>query len=496
MKTRGCVSLIGAGCGAMDLITVRGLERLRQCDAVVYDDLIDADLLNEAPINAQRIYMGKRLGKHSAQQQEISQMLIKLAQEGKRVARLKGGDPFVFGRGGEEAFALQQAGIAFEEIPGISSCIAIPAQAGIPVTHRGLSRSFHVITAHTAEDSQDDLEKMKNLAALDGTLIFLMGLGRLEQLTKGLMQAGKQGNTPAAVISGGNAPHPMTVRGTLQNILQRTRQADVQAPAVIVVGEVAGLELLSPIAAKPLAGVHIGVTGTQQFAQKLERALKQQGAQTTRVSNSKIAPLQWESVLERNWDLPCWLVFTSANGVRIFFEALRREKIDMRQLANSKFAVIGKATGRALSEYGIQPDLCPDTYTSEALAQRLCEEIQSNEAVILLRAKHSADVLPETLQAHNIPVQDIALYDVEDMQTECCELTKIDYLTFASAGGVRQFFQKYGNIPRTITCVCIGAVTEKEFAKYDSRPCLIAEQAEIPSMVQAICQHYKAENER
>ena len=492
MKTKGSVSLIGAGCGAMDLITVRGLERLRQCDAVVYDDLIDAELLDAAPAHAQRIYMGKRLGQHSAQQQEISQMLVELAQQGKRVVRLKGGDPFVFGRGGEEALSLQQAGIEFEEIPGISSCIAIPAQAGIPVTHRGLSRSFHVITAHTAENSQNDSEKIKNLAALDGTLVFLMGLGRLEQLTESLIQARKAEDTPAAVISGGNAPHPMTVRGTLRTIAQQVRQAEVKAPAVIVVGQVAALELLSPLVQHPLSGICVGVTGTRKFVQKLEAALKQQGAQIEEVSRSKIIPLQWEQILKQhNWNDPCWLVFTSANGVQIFFEALRREKMDLRRFARCKFAVIGKATGEILSQYGIQPDLCPDTYTSEALAQKLCESIQPGESAVLLRAKHSADILPQMLKKRGIPVEETAVYDVEEVQSEHHDLEKLDYLTFASAGGVRQFFQKYESIPETITCVCIGTVTAKEFAKHDPRPCLIADQAEISSMVQVICEHCK-----
>lgn len=490
MKNKGSVSLVGAGCGTMDLITVRGLDRLRQCDAVVYDDLIDPALLAEVPANAQRIYMGKRQGKHSAKQQEISQMLVQLAQEGKCVVRLKGGDPFVFGRGGEEALALQQAEVPFEEIPGISSCIAIPAQAGIPVTHRGLSRSFHVITAHTAQD-EFDMKKMQSLAALDGTLVFLMGLGRLEQLADGLVQAGKSSDTPAAVISGGNAPHPMTVRGTLQTIAEHVRQANVQAPAVIVVGEVAALNLLSPLVNKPLAGVRIGVTGTQHFVKKLEYALQQQGARTTRVSSAQVVPLQWTDTVCVDKEKSSWLVFTSANGVRIFFETLRAKKVDLRKLAYCKFAVIGKATGETLAQHGILADLCPDTYTSEELAKQLCKEVQPDERVILLRAKHSANILPEMLEKHEIPVQDIAIYDIEESETDCCDLSQLDYITFASASGVHRFFRKYGNIPQTTTCVCIGTVTGEAFAAYDTRSYLTAASAEVSSIVQVICQHYK-----
>lgn len=241
----GTVYLVGAGCGRADLITVRGLRLLQNCDIVVFDDLIAPELLDAAPAQAQRLYMGKREGKHSAAQAEISARLVELALEGKTVVRLKGGDPFVFGRGGEEALALQAAGVPFEVVPGITSPIAIPELAGIPVTHRGVSQSFHVVTAHTA-DTEDGLPAyFDDLAHLPGTLVFLMGLSRLEVIVRRLMEAGKPADTPAAVLSGGNAPHPAAVRGTLADIAERTRAANVQPPAVILVGGVAALELIS-----------------------------------------------------------------------------------------------------------------------------------------------------------------------------------------------------------------------------------------------------------
>lgn len=234
----GKVYLVGAGCGKADLLTIRAWKLLRDCDVVVYDDLIDPEILNMAPESAQRIYMGKRSGAHSAPQEEISATLVRLGQEGRNVVRLKGGDPFVFGRGGEEALALQAAGIPFEVVPGISSAIAIPEEAGIPVTHRGLSREIHIITAHTADETAD----YGRYAALSGTLVFLMGLSKLEAIASQLIAGGKSPDTPAAVISGGNAPVKQTVRGTLQNIAERAKT--VQAPAVIVVGDVAKLELV------------------------------------------------------------------------------------------------------------------------------------------------------------------------------------------------------------------------------------------------------------
>ena len=237
----GRVYLVGAGCGGADWITVRGLRLLRRCDAVVYDDLISPELLEEVPERAEKIYMGKRLGKHSAPQAEICKALVSLARAGKTVVRLKGGDPFVFGRGGEEALALQAAGVAWEEVPGIPSAIAIPAQAGIPVTHRGVSQSLHVVTAHTA-DTPDGLPAyFDQLAQIPGTLVFLMGLNQLPHIASRLINAGMDPGTPAAVISGGNAPHPAAVRGTLSGIAEKAQ--GVQPPAVIVVGAAAAMDL-------------------------------------------------------------------------------------------------------------------------------------------------------------------------------------------------------------------------------------------------------------
>ena len=239
----GRVALVGAGCGRADLITVRGLRLLQQCRAVVYDDLIDTALLDTAPAGAERIYVGKRSGRHSAPQAEINAALIALAQRGGLTVRLKGGDPYVFGRGGEEALALQRAGIPFEVVPGITAAIAVPAEAGIPVTHRGVSRAVHIITAHT-QDETPDFSRWAALAA-DGTLVFLMGLQRLPQIAAGLLAGGLPPETPAAVLSGGNTPHPAAVRASLGEITTAARAAGVEAPAVIVVGDVAGMELLN-----------------------------------------------------------------------------------------------------------------------------------------------------------------------------------------------------------------------------------------------------------
>lgn len=242
----GSVALVGAGCGKADLITLRGLRLLQQCQAVVYDDLIDPALPDSAPESAKRFYMGKRSGVHAASQTEINRKLIELARSGLQVVRLKGGDPYLFGRGGEEILALKAAGIPCQEVPGIPSAIGIAAEAGIPVTHRGISRSLHIITAHTADTPDGLPEDFDALAKLSGTLVFLMGLERLSTITTRLMAAGKDENTPSAVISGGNAPNPVQVRAPLSQLEQAVKDANVSAPAIIIVGDVTVMDLSAP----------------------------------------------------------------------------------------------------------------------------------------------------------------------------------------------------------------------------------------------------------
>lgn len=241
--TPGSVALVGAGCGKADLITLRGLRLLQQCQAVVYDDLIDPRLLDAVPESAQRIYVGKRAGAHASPQEEINQILVDLSKSGLRVVRLKGGDPYLFGRGGEEMLALKENGISCQEVPGIPSPIGIPAEAGIPVTHRGISRSLHIITAHTSDTSDGLPADFDALAQLSGTLVFLMGLQQLPRITARLLAAGKSGDTPAAVLSGGNAPHPAQVRASLATLEDAVKSAHVEAPAIIVIGDVTAMDL-------------------------------------------------------------------------------------------------------------------------------------------------------------------------------------------------------------------------------------------------------------
>lgn len=469
---KGRVYLVGAGCGKAELITVRGLELLRRCGVAVYDDLIDRALLREIPSGAEAVYMGKRQGKHSASQEEICARLIQYAREGKMVVRLKGGDPFLFGRGGEEMAALRAAGVPCEEVPGVTSALAIPAMAGIPVTHRGMSRSVHIATAHTMDGLPEFLDR---LAPLPGTLVFLMGLSQLEEISRRLMAAGKPGDTPAAVLSGGNAPHPAVVRGTLADIAGRVREAGVRPPAVIVVGAVAELALTATIPA-PLAGITVGLSGSEAMAEKLRRALEPLGASTFVAQRSVLRPLPLLIELASLCDgLPRWLVFTSANGVREFFRRLKAEGVDLRRLAACRFAVIGGATGGALAAHGFQADLRPGTYTTAALAQALLAAVPPQEEICLLRSRQGSEELLQTLAADR-RVRDIHLYDAEpapSAEEDAARLEEADYLVFTSAGGVRMFLERHGGIPAHAKCVCIGGVTAAALVRHwDGAPIL------------------------
>jgi len=484
----GRVYLIGAGCGRADLLTLRGKNRLEHCDAVVYDDLIDPAILDLAPPDAQRIYMGKREGRHSAKQEEISAKLIELAASGLTVARLKGGDPFVFGRGGEEILALQRASIPFEVVPGITSAIAIPAGAGIPVTHRGVSRSFHVITGHTADTPDALPAELPQLAQCGGTLVILMGLSRLELIAQKLMEYGKSPETPAAVISGGNSPNPAVVRGRLADIAEKAQH--ILPPAVIVVGETAALDL-SPTLQLPLAGVHVGVTGTQRMISNLTPELEALGARVVPLAGTKIQLLPSDPRLqELTSPEPKWLVFTSPVGVSLFFEQLRALRTDLRKLASCRFAVIGPATASALEERGIIPDLCPKEHTSAALADALIQTAANHEPIFLLRSAKGSPILRQRPEQVGFSVTDIPLYDTvpddECRKSDRSTLQALDYLIFSSAGGTAEFFRQYGALPVNAVPVCIGPVTAAELAKYTDRTPLMAQDAGISHLIQAI----------
>lgn len=470
----GRVYLVGAGCGGPELLTLRAAELLRECGCVVYDDLIDPAILDLAGAEAERIYMGKRSGRHSAAQAEISALLIEKAQEYSLVVRLKGGDPFVFGRGGEELLALRAAGVHCETVPGISSAIAIPELAGIPVTHRGLSRSLHVVTAHSAATGNTLPEHLDALARTGGTLVFLMGLSALGELSRRLIAAGMSPDTPAAVVSGGNSPHPADVRGTLANIAERA--AKVEAPAVIVVGAVAELSLSD--ASLPLSGVRVALTGTDAVQSKLRALFSAAGARVFSAARSRVVPLS--ARVSDGLDVKGWVVLTSANGVEEFFRRLAEEGFDLRRLSSRRFAVIGRATGAALRSHGIIPDLCPERQTSAGLAEALLEAAEPGADVRLYRSALATCELPEALSGR-FSVTDTPIYTVE---TGLVSDTEADYLVFSSAGGVREFFAAGGKVG-SAECVSIGPVTSAALREF-SVPVLEAPDISAEGILSAV----------
>lgn len=493
---QGKVFIVGAGCGEAELITWKGLCLLRQCDVVLYDDLSAARLLEETKEDCEKIPVGKRFGKHSAAQEEINALLVEKAGEGRDVVRLKGGDPFVFGRGGEEILALQAAGIPYEVVPGITAAVAVPAAAGIPVTHRKMARSFHVITGHTAENGLP--EDFGTLARLEGTLVFLMGLHHLEEIAGGLLKNGKSPDTPAAVVSRGATAAQRVVRAPLGRIAAAVRAAGLEAPAAIIIGAVAGLNLSGTVQ-KGLRGARVGVTGTRSIVRKLRERLEGLGAEVTEMEISRLTPYAQADAIAAALQGHGWIVFTSPNGVEVFFAGLKERRQDIRTLAGWKFAVIGSGTARALEQKGIFPAYMPGKYDVESLAAGLCETARGDGELLILRAEQGSPVLTERLAAAGLAFREIKLYDIavdrERLAAAREKAEEMDFITFASGSGVRNFFEGGGALPEGVRAVCIGEATAGVLREY-GYDAAVAEEASAEGVIKAVLQEWAALQEK
>ena len=445
----GNVCLVGAGCSA-GLLTLEGLARLRQAQVVLYDALLDPALLVEIPAGAEAIPVGKRCGRHSLKQTDINALLVAKAREGKRVVRLKGGDSFVLGRGGEELQALQAAGIPYDIVPGVTSAVAVPEHLGIPVTHRGLARSFTVVTGHT---QNGDLEDWQALADLKGTLVFLMGLGQLPHICESLRQRGKAPETPVSILCGGYSTRQLRLDGTLDTIVEKA-QGKAFAPAIILVGSVAALHL----EAKTRPGVT--VTGSRSFCRQVAGALEPLELAVTQVPVLEVEPLIDQlptSILGA-----AWLVFTSRNGVRLFGKWLQQHHIDHRKLAGSWLAAIGEGTADELANLGFTADLVPETYTAEALGKALAKAVAPGERCLLLRAEEGSPDLPRVLREAGVEFAELPLYRIRPLAPAAGEKPEPapGTLIFGSAKGVHTFFEQYTLAPGT-KVLCIGPITAK-----------------------------------
>lgn len=459
------VILVGAGCQD-GLITVSGLEMLRKADAVVYDSLVAPSLLSECKMGCELIFVGKRKGVHSKGQDEINRILCDCAKEYPLTVRLKGGDSFVFARGGEEILFLEKEGIPCETVPGVTSATAIPELFGLPVTHRGLSRSFTVVTASSADEKE---ENYKALAALDGTLVFLMGLSKIEEICRKLIANGKDKNTPVAVLCGGFEKKHTRFDGTLETITENAQAAF--PPAVIVVGKTAALDFREQETGS-LCGVCVAVTGTDGFTQKLKEKLTEKGAQVNRYAYLTVKSHS-ENIPE-SFDSYSCLVFTSANGVMLFFDEMKRRKTDFRAFAGLQFAVLGEGTAEKLMSYGFTPDYMPEVFTADELGRLLANELTTDDKVLILRAQSGSKELTKRLSQGKIRYSDCPIYKTE-INKAVLSLVKghEDYTVFASASSVSAFFEN-GCTLRNSKAVCIGESTAKRFGQLCTLPCLTA----------------------
>ena len=467
---KGIVYLVGAGPGDEDLMTRKGLKVLREADVVVYDSLASSSLLNEVRDDAELIFAGKRSSHHFKKQYETNQLLIDLAKEGKNVVRLKGGDPYIFGRGGEEGQELRAAGVDFVVVPGISSSYSVPAYCGIPVTHRDYASSFHVITGHEGNHKNGaTVLDYGTLAREEGTLIFLMGLKNLPNIVKSLIENGKDPKTPAGVLQEGTTARQKMAVGTLENIVEVVEREGIQTPAITVVGDVVSLAgELSWYGGKPLSGQRVLVTGSRSMVERLSPLLKEEGAEAISFSLIRTEAMDTPEFDRAMADIDSytWIVLTSANGVECFFDKLKAMRKDIRDFKDVHFAVIGDGTKKALEGHGIYSDLIPTAYSSKDMAAAMVPHMKPTDKVLLLRAEEANAVLPDSLTAAGIDHTCVSLYHTVVDERKADELSRlietVDYITFASSSAVRAFVSMAGSLENvSAKYISIGPVTTK-----------------------------------
>lgn len=494
MKT-GKVILVGAGPGDPELLTLRGQKAIQSAEVVVFDRLVSQAILNMIPAGAQQIDAGKEAAHHKIPQQQINQILLEKALEGKTVVRLKGGDPFLFGRGGEELELLAENGVPFEEIPGIPSAIAVPAYAGIPVTHRDHCSSLHIITGHRQAGKPLDIH-FDALVKMGGTLVFMMGVSALSDICHGLIDAGMQPDMPSAIIERGTTPVQRTITAPLSLLPQKAAEQIIKSPAIIIVGKVCDFSSrLNWFDRLPLKGRRVIVTRPKERAGRLSDGLRALGADVAELP-----------CIETKLIIPCpemeqaiaeisgyeWLVFTSPAGVAALMEHLRRTGKDVRALGQIKLAAIGTGTDRELQNHGLRADLIPEVYDGEHLGKALCEQKPSGR-ILILRAKMGTPALTQQLDKNEIAYNDVRCYDTEYIQYDPEQvkelLTPGCIAAFTSASTVRGFVAAMGTKTdySGITAACIGAQTEAEAKKYGFDT-ITAKKATINALIQTIAE--------
>ena len=440
------VYLIGAGPGDKELITVKGLKVLSQADVILYDHLISHELLNHAKPGAEMISVGKFAANHTLPQEGINDLIVAKAKEGKLVARLKGGDCYLFGRGGEEAEACYDAGVTFEVVPGITSALSAPCYAGIPPTHRDCTSNIAVVTGHRKKGDTRPIDIPKA-----GTVIFLMSVGNIQNIISSLLEAGYPSDTKIAAVEHGTCYDQRVIKGTLDNFLGVLEENPLRTPAIFIVGKVVELqEKLDWFSKKPrvlLLGnyperyTHLGTIVHRQIIECV-------GADNT------------DSDTLRNSGKYNWIVFTSGNGIKFFFKKLFTLGLDTRIFANTKFAVIGKASGERLMEFGIKADLCAAVESSKGLLDAFAKVEVSGKSILLPQAEVSSEELPNGLSDRGAKVDILAVYKTIEKEIDNVDLDYIDQILFTSGSTVKAFSKKFGTVPDHIQALCLGGPTQ------------------------------------
>ncbi len=502
MKSKGIVYLVGAGPGDAGLLTVRGAELIARADVLVYDALVNPDLLRLAPKTAEIIYGGKRAKDHAIPQEEMNQLLVKKAKEGKVVVRLKGGDPYIFGRGGEEAEELHEAGIAFEVVPGISSTFAAPNYAGIPVTHRDFCSAYTVITGHEDPTKDESAIDWAALAKAPGTKIVLMGVERIRQIAAKFVENGLPAKTPVAMVRWGTTGRQKTIEGTLATIADVVEKTGFTAPAVTIIGGVVSLrKKLNWFEKRPLFGQRIVVTRTRDQASQLSSQLTERGAHVLEIPTIKITdPEERIALVEAMAGISAydWLVFTSPNGVSSFFDYFFKAHDDIRAIGICRIAAVGPATAAKLKEQHLRVDAMPEEYVAKKVAEAISKKDNvENLRVLILRAEVASPELPKQLEELGAIVDDVACYrtvpETEDLNGAAAKLVEegADWVTFTSSSTVENFHARF-NLPELkkkfpcLKLLSIGPETSKAITALGLQPDVEAKPHNIDGMVGAL----------
>lgn len=510
-RNKGKVYLVGAGPGDPGLLTLRGKECLEQADVVLYDYLANPILLAHAQDQAERVYVGRRGKGKYPEQEAINRLLIERANAGNVVVRLKGGDPFVFGRGGEEAEVLASAGIEFEVVPGVTAAVAAPAYAGIPVTHRTLASTLTIVTGH--EDSAKSATALdwSRLATSQGTVVFLMGRKNLSTIAATLMAEGRAGATPVAIIRWGTRVSQQTVVGTLADIADKADAAQMEPPTVIVVGEVVRLRSkLNWFERRPLFGKRVLLTRAKEQADELAARLAGYGAEPVEAPTIKIVPpLDWAPVDHAISEIGTydWIIFTSVNGVSRFMTRLFARGLDSRCLAGRQLCCIGPRTAQELKKFGVKADVIPAEYQAEGVLAALNRQNLKKARILIPRAEVARELLPEELRAAEAHVEVISVYrtltpdqDSEEWRKELMD-HRIHVVTFTSSSTVRNFVAMLGGaeavkpLLQSVTIACIGPITAKTAEEYGMTVPIMPSENTIPGLVEAIAHHYENREE-